>query len=68
MMVAIMPGWNQDIRVGETVNFGFSGSCTQTPNAPIDYKLVSTQCTAESIEYDITCDLVEQWSSGYIVQ
>ena len=61
-------GWNQDILAGETVTFGFSGSSMQTPNAPTDYKLVGAQCTAAPNEYDVTCDLVEQWSSGYIVK
>ena len=61
-------GWNQDILAGETVTFGFSGSSMQTPKAPSDYKLVGAQCTADPNEYDVTCDLVEQWSSGYIVK
>lgn len=61
-------GWNQDIKAGETITFGFSGSCTQTPNEPTNYKLLGKQCTADPKDYYVTCDLVEQWSSGYIVK
>lgn len=57
-------GWNQDITVGNSIEFGFSGK-NAFQGFPQSYKLLGDSVAVSESDYTITYDLNNDWGNGF---
>lgn len=61
-------GWNQEIKAGEAVTFGFTAEYTEDVHEPQNYRILSFQRVVESNQYEIAAVITNAWETGYIMQ
>lgn len=61
-------GWNQDIKVGESISFGFTASYSEQPTIPSEYELLGIQKVVSSGDYEIEYIITSNWDDGYTVE
>ena len=58
-------GYNQDIKVGESINIGFQAEWEDIINAPSKYDLLGTKAEASDEEYAIDFKVTSDWGSAF---
>lgn len=58
-------GWNQDIKQGETVEFGFTGSTAGVLQNPAGYEILESKSIVDDLDYQISSHFTNNWESGY---
>lgn len=58
-------GWNQNIKVGQSISFGFTALTNGDVYIPQEYKLVVGKQIVANEDYDIKYMLNSDWGSGY---
>ncbi len=61
-------GWNQEIKSGEGITFGFTAEYTEDVHEPQNFRILSFQRMAESNQYEIAAVITNAWETGYIMQ
>ncbi|WP_026835032.1 cellulose binding domain-containing protein [Eubacterium xylanophilum] len=56
-------GWNQDIKAGGEVNFGFTAYCDDEKDIPHDF-YISQECTKVNAEHSINYRVISEWDTG----
>lgn len=56
-------GWNQDIKEGEEIRFGFTASYDDKKDIPHDFYM-SQECRKVKVPYSIDYNIIAEWDTG----
>jgi hypothetical protein len=56
-------GWNQDIKAGEEISFGFTASYEDEKDIPHNF-YISQECRKVEVPYSIDYNIVSEWDTG----